>query len=412
MKEFFRFRFYLLFIVFSFLMVPKTVFAAPTFQEMSPDGFSIEATSDSTADNKFKLNLRFSGAESNYKYYVLFVKANNSKVDFNKYVDKNTGAIKYSTEIGEMNIVSNSGLVLIDNAWFIADGYEYAYIIRNRANSTTYEYTKGCIAVPKPALSSLLNERYTIELFPEFNKIRISPAFPYTGELGSSNYGKHTVAVKIALITDKNIISKFQNDATDKYETLLNYAKSSNVKVYNLTDSGAEINAADIDIVENGVYFIYTTYNDPDHYYRVIDGINVIMGTEEFFTLSVDWENAVTAKKADNTLLYIILISLVVVVIVAVVLVKIKDKKEERAEKKKKEAFMNNFINSVNNPNRQGFSGTVSQQPTTQPPQQTPSMPQQPAPPSYMPNNNGYNNYNNGMNGYPNNYNNQNNNRF
>jgi hypothetical protein len=407
----------------SIVFLPKDVFAlGTTISDISNENFAIDVYIKEKNDSKqLEMKLSVPKVSGSYTYYTYFVKnSSDAKPNLSKYI-KSDGTLKVSSSLGGINYAP-SLKVAIDSDWYLANGYEYAYIIRcsKKNNKYNYEVTQRAIGVRKPDLP-LVNDRYKVTLKKEFNKIVITPNFPFGGGLGSSSYGEHQLSIKVGMISDVNVFEKLRNNATDAYDSVLNYAKNNNVKVYSVPDSSAEVIFTDIKVEDNVLYYVYTTYLDASNYYRKIEGVSVFMGEDGFLVDTINWEVANYKVTTDSSGLLIFCGALAVVILIIVIYVRIKDRKEAKIEKNKKEDFMTKFMNSINDPNRQGFN---QQSNTNKPPVNNPPPPPQP-PQQNMPNgyqnnmngyNNGMNNYNNNnnnMNGYPNNYNNyNNNNRF
>jgi len=228
-----------------------------------------------------------------YDYFVKFVKETEGKpvLSGNPY-DSEKGVDNIVDSYNSVNIGLNSetnvyySTINIDEDWYMLDGYTKAYIVKCIAYNEC-EVLDNPVIVEKPALPKI-TQRYENFLFTEdeHNSLSVFQYFPSIGD-----HGNHEVNVKIGLINDNELLKKISKDEPGSYEELMEYAKTSNGKLFtaNEDDFIDGINIGNFEITDGTYYYMYTYYTNTDGLYRNLDDIAVAMAKNGHLVNDVEW---------------------------------------------------------------------------------------------------------------------------
>lgn len=164
---------------------------------------------------------------------------------------------------------------------FERKGQYYAYIARNKKNTTTYEILDGPKAIETPKLPSL-GSRIAIQTF-TWGDTRYSIKVNAHNTM-LMNGVQRTINFYVGEITDKTLLEKLSKNGTGTYEELLQYAKSQekNLKVDSFKDTKTGV--LDYNIVqnypiENGkYYFLHSILDNENDTYVDVEDIGIYNG--------------------------------------------------------------------------------------------------------------------------------------
>lgn len=214
--------------------------------------------------------------DKNSFYFVKFVNEDDEKPEIL------SEHVVCTDDIDCWKAVSNS-VILINDDWYMLDGYDYAYIMVSTGSSTTILDTP--IKVEKPQLPDL-GKRYKI-VFATKKSFLIKPQFPYGGRYGIN--GSHKGSVKIGVINDEKILYSIYKEEKDSLEKLINYAKNdANVVISQFLDSDISV-SFDKELKEGAYYYLYTTYENSDKMYRDLSDINIAMCKDGMLINDIKW---------------------------------------------------------------------------------------------------------------------------
>lgn len=229
--------------------------------------------------------------ENNVEYYVMFVnkgesrpimKQTNLGCEYPETNHENINKFKY--------VNTTTGEIVIDDDWYILDGYDYIYVVKqtsDKVNGGRYcSITKEPINIKKPSLPDL-GKRYQFYVFSEseFDGLSTFPLFPYDGHNGT-----HTLKTKIGLIKDNSLLKKLANNSKDALSSLLEYAKKNDGTVFTYSDEHYYDNdIGSFKVTDGAYYYVYTTYDNSDGLYRDLSDVTVVMGESGMLVNDVKW---------------------------------------------------------------------------------------------------------------------------
>ncbi len=233
------------------------------------------------------LNVQLTGiTDQNADYYIWFQDSGEINIDQNNY---GCDIDNYGEGIDRFHYVTSStGSVSLDYDWFMLNGYDKAYVIKeyyDRENGGTYcEITKQPITMERPGLFAA-GTNYDVALFTdeEYRGISTIPRFPHYGSTGS-----HIIINKIGRITDNELLRKLSKNEAGAYDQLLTYAKNNPGSTF----TSNERERADIgsfSVVDGAYYFVYTTYQNLDNKYRDLSDVAVVQGRYTYLVTDIDW---------------------------------------------------------------------------------------------------------------------------
>ena len=293
----------LIFIPLCLLLTTKIVKADVTATDMEITDFSIEPTATYTADDpQLTLTLNYPEKTNNDSYYVIFVETETSpKPNINDYINTDDNTLKINLAFNTLSKLATSNRISINDDWYLAKDYEWAYIIKETINSSnkTYKITSSPIKVEKPALRGI-TERYQVSNFNNDESLAIISLFPHTSAVDISKYGDHKLTTKIGKVTDNSILRKIRDEVTDGYSNLLTYAKNNNNGISDTYDDNARhiLDLNGLTINNDSYYYVYTTYTDTK--YRNIEGISLVMGQNNKLTTELTWNVSLEDSNVKN----------------------------------------------------------------------------------------------------------------
>ena len=350
-----------LFVVLCMFFCIQVVYADSTINSMSSDGFKISVnaqtgSANSTLSMKLTKDNKVINAETGVEYYVVFIKNQSDAAPYSNSNSCNVNNDMITTSLGGFNAVSSDGTISIDGDWYIAGGFEYAYVVKYKKTSQEKVCTVSSepLHVEKPALP-LVNKRYKVyvsdtaslgfddaeiqgcpfyesqikaDQYDGSSSLVVCPLFPYIG-----SYGDHKFYHSTGTVNDSSIIEKIKNHESDAYDSLLTYArrvahmeddlyKDTNRSGWSWKDNEyhfiTPFTSSYEDPAKEGVYyFIYTTYEDSVDYtspykqslekeywdiYRSVEGVNLLQVKNGKFISIFDWDKpSVTATPSVTT---------------------------------------------------------------------------------------------------------------
>lgn len=236
----------------------------------------------------------------NIEYYTYFVNSKSDKLP-DMIGDRGDCDIESSRQLNNFNSTlmlkdnENDAQVLITDDWYLASGYDYAYIVKKTYNRSDYKYyceaTEEPIQVDRPDLPTLENRYHVFVFGDEDQSLSVFPYFPHDG-FDEGRYGESKMITKIGLVNDDNILNKFRAGASDSYSSLLQYAKNNDGKTWTYYDYDKfDMPLDGFNVINGAYYYIYTTYTDSDSLYRNLDGVSLVMGENDMLVNDIVWDS-------------------------------------------------------------------------------------------------------------------------
>lgn len=189
-------------------------------------------------------------------------------------------------------LVTNSGQLAMGYDWYMLNGYNYAYVVKETKVVSTEqgvhkycEFSNKAIEVKQPELEAI-GSRYQYYVFSQQKELNVFPFFPHLGSIGS-----HTINTKIGLISDKDLLNKLAKKQSGSMNELLEYAKTAEGKTYSYSDSQSfNMDLNDFAVTNGAYYFIYSTYENNDGLYRDLSDVTIVMGKSGMLVNEVTWD--------------------------------------------------------------------------------------------------------------------------
>lgn len=241
------------------------------------DSYSIDV--EVSYGDSVSLTLTLNGElDENSGYFVKFVNEDDKKPEI--WSDHNAVC---TDDIDCWKAVDDDSVILINDDWYMLDGYDYAYIMISTDGSSTVLDTP--IRVERPQLPDL-GKRYKI-IFQAKKSFLIKPRFPYGGQFSIN--GSHKRSVKIGVINDEKILYSIYKEEKGSLEKLMNYAKNdTGVATSQFLDSDISV-PFDKELKDGAYYYLYTTYENSDGMYRDLSDINIFMCKNGILSNDVEW---------------------------------------------------------------------------------------------------------------------------
>lgn len=266
--------------------------------ETQKENYKIEVSVDKIGTVSADLRMIIDGlVDGDAVYYVKFVNNVTEKPDLSKIEEElqNVGR-KIENYHSIANVTYNEKRVqeiLIDDDWYMLDGYTTAYVVKKKYNSSEMKYEYNVsepITVEKPKLPSL-TQRYETYLFSNSadgsdDYLAVFNLFPFDGETGS-----HEINVKIGMINDSQLLKRISKNEAGSFESLMSYAKTNDGTVFTASknESSYNIDIDEFKVVNGAYYYIYTYYKNTDGLYRNLDDITIAMGKHDYLVNEIKW---------------------------------------------------------------------------------------------------------------------------
>ena len=265
---------------------------------------SVEATKSAGAGLYMKLGGTDYVNDEKTNYYVYFSNDANVVPTDKVTIEDECAVSTNPATFPSFKSVFNEGEISISNDWYMLNGFNYAYVVKQtevEGSEGTYyhcEFSSKAIEVKKPELEPI-GQRYQYFVFSKDKKISVFPYFPHFGEMGS-----HKIITKIGLINDKDLLKKLSKSESGSMEELLAYAKTTEGKTYTYLDSDSfEMDLQDFTVTNGAYYYIYSTYENSDGVYRDLSDVTIVMGYSDMLVNEVKWDNSnnsVTPTKKEE----------------------------------------------------------------------------------------------------------------
>ena len=243
-----------------------------------------------------KLTMTLNGIEEKndkVDYYVKFVNENDPMPTIEQTNIGCTFSDLDNDEIDKFKWVSDiDDTIVISDDWYLLNGYEYAYIVKQTRNTDENiggifcEIIKSPIKVDKPSIPDL-GKRYQFYLFTDadFKGLSTFPLFPTFGSTGD-----HMLKTKIGIINDETLLKKLANNSKDSLQSLLEYAKKHDGTTFSYHDEHYYKNdIGSFKVTDGAYYYVYTAYEDKNGMYRNLEDVTVVMGELGMLVNDVKW---------------------------------------------------------------------------------------------------------------------------